>query len=41
MACELLLTHAWIFSAYGHEAPSAETFTELCERWRPHLRGAS
>jgi hypothetical protein len=32
-----LLTRAWIFCAYAHEAPAPEAFAELCRRWRPHL----
>jgi len=35
-----LLTRAWVFCAYAHEAPAPEAFAELCQRWRPHL-GAS
>lgn len=36
-----LLTRAWIFCAYAHEAPAPEAFAELCQRWRPHLGASS
>jgi hypothetical protein len=34
------LTRAWIYCAYAERLPSAETFRELCERWRAHLVSA-
>jgi hypothetical protein len=34
------LTSAWVYCAYAERLPSAESFRELCERWRNHLVSA-
>ncbi len=35
------LTRAWVSCAYARQTPAPDAFAELCQRWQPHLRGAS
>ena len=36
-----MLTRAWVYMAYGHQAPSADEMKQLCDGWNKHfLEGA-
>lgn len=35
------LTNLWIYTAYAHQPPTSQAFSELCSQWQQHLERAA